>query len=217
MSNSLEEDLKQQLDKFNATSSEEKKATYARAFKLIEDSGIIDNAKNVGDKAPDFTLNDQLGKPVNLFQKLKEGPIVLMWYRGGWCPYCNITLHHMKAHLSDFQKYGASLVALTPELPDQSLNTIEKHQLKFTVLSDIGNDAARKYGVVFKLMKEIADIYQNSFGLHEVNGDKSEELPLAVTYVIDHEGIIRYAFLHHDYRVRANPEDIIETLRKLSH
>ncbi len=215
MSTSLSEDLNKQLEKFNSTASDSKKKLYAEVFEALKNSGILEKALKKGDRAPDFTLRDQLDRNYSLHQHLRDGPIILLWYRGGWCPYCNITLHHMQAHLEEFKDLGASLVALTPELPDQSLSTLEKHQLEFAVLNDIGNQVAKTFGVVFKLNPEIAKMYQESFGLHEVNGDTSQELPLASTYIIDQEGIIRYAFLHEDYRVRAEPSEIIKTLQNL--
>ena len=135
--------------------------------------------------------------------------------RGGWCPYCNITLQYLQERLPDFQKAGAELIALTPELPDQSITTAEKHKLKFMVLSDVGNKTGKEYGVVFQLTPEVAAIYQDVFNLHQYNGDDSNELPLAATYVIDQNGIIQYAFLDFDYRNRAEPNEIIKALTKI--
>lgn len=195
--------------------TKEKNQIYADGITSVADSGILDKALNVGDKAPNFTLKNALGKSVSLYNELENGPVVLTWYRGGWCPYCNITLHYLQEKLPEFKKAGATLLALTPELPDNSLSTSEKNELEFTVLSDIGNTIGRKYGVVFKLTKEVASIYEAAFGLHEKNGDESNELPLAATYVIDEKGIIQYAFLDADYRERAAVSEILTALAKL--
>lgn len=195
--------------------TEEKNRVYAAGIKSVEDSGVLDRALNVGDKAPDFTLKNALGKSVKLYEELKNGPVVLTWYRGGWCPYCNITLHYLQEKLPEFKKAGATLMALTPELPDNSLSTAEKHNLEFMVLSDVGNGIAKAYGVVFKLTDEVASIYQEAFGLHGVNGDDSNELPLAATYVIDTDGIVQYAFLDADYRKRAEVSEVLAVLNKL--
>ncbi len=200
---------------FTKTSSDEKKQIYAAGIEAVKSSGILDNALTVGSKAPYFTLNNALGNPVNLIDELKNGPVILTWYRGGWCPYCNITLHYMQERLPDFKKAGATLIALTPELPDKSLSTSEKHNLEFVVLSDVGNKIAKEYGVVFKLTNEVAEIYNNAFDMNAYNGDESNELPLAATYVIDTNGTIQYAFLDADYRNRAEPDEIIEVLNKL--
>ncbi len=200
---------------FSNTASEDKKQVYNDGLESVKNSGILDKALNIGDKAPDFILNNQKGEPVTLYNELKNGPVILTWYRGGWCPYCNITLHYLQERLPDFRKAGASLMALTPELPDQSLSTTEKHNLEFLVLSDVANKIGKQYGVVFQLTQEVADIYQKAFGLHKYNGDESNELPLAATYVIDQNGIIQYAFLDADYRNRAEPDEIVAALAKL--
>ena len=195
--------------------TEEKRKIYAEGITSITNSGILDKALNVGDKAPNFTLKNALNLPVSLYNELDNGPVVLTWYRGGWCPYCNITLHYLQEKLPEFQKAGATLIALTPELPDNSLNTSEKNNLEFTVVSDLGNTIGKEYGVVFQLTNEVASIYQAGFGLNEVNGDKSNQLPLAATYVIDKNGVIQYAFLNADYRERAESTEILSVLKKL--
>jgi peroxiredoxin len=197
---------------FSNTASEEKKKVYAEGLEAVKNSGILDKALNIGDKAPNFILNNALNKPVALYDELKKSPVILTWYRGGWCPYCNITLQYFQERLPDFQKAGAILIALTPELPDKSLTTTEKHKLQFLVLSDVKNKIGKEYGVVFQLTPEVASIYQEAFNLHQYNGDESNELPLAATYVIDQDGVIQFAFLDFDYRNRAEPDEIIAAL-----
>ncbi len=211
--------LKEQLDKkkadFNAKAPEEKKRIYQEGIDAVVATGILDKAIQVGDTAPDFTLKNALGKEVSLYSELKKGPIVLTWYRGGWCPYCNITLHELQQELPSFKAAGANLLALTPEVPDQSMSTSEKHELEFEVLSDVANVVGKEYGIVYTLTPEVAEIYQAAFGLHQYNGDDSNELPLAATYVIDKNGIVRYAFLDAEYRNRAEPAEILKALKKL--
>ena len=143
---------------------------------------------------------------------LKDGPVILMWYRGGWCPYCNLALRAMQKELPAFQEKGAQLVAISPELPDKTLSTTEKHELKFNVLSDPKNAVAEKYRVVFELTPDVAEVYQEKFKLHEWNGDTSNRLPLAATYIIGQDGTVRWAFLDADYRKRAEPADILKVL-----
>jgi len=195
--------------------TKEKNQTYAKGIDSVTNSGVLNNALNIGDLAPNFTLNNALGEPISLYNTLKNGPVVLTWYRGGWCPYCNITLHHLQEKLPEFKNLGASLIALTPELPDNSLNTSEKNNLEFDVLSDVGNTIGKQFGVIFTLTKEVARIYEASFGLSQVNGDTSNQLPLAATYVIDKKGVIKYAYLNADYRQRAEPSEILSVLEKL--
>ncbi len=211
----LQSDLDEKKAAFEQKASEEKKKLYAEGIKAVAVSGILESAKQVNDKAPDFELQNASGEAVKLSDYLKKGPVVLTWYRGGWCPYCNLTLARLQEELPNFRAEDANLLALTPELPDRSMTTAQKHQLKFEVLSDVGNVVGKKYGVVFRLMDEVAAAYQNGFDLHSYNGDESNELPLAATYVIDRNGIIRYAFLDADYRNRAEPKDILEALKGL--
>ena len=195
--------------------TEEKKQVYAEGISSVAASGVLENALNVNSKAPNFTLKNALGHSVSLYDELKNGPVVLTWYRGGWCPYCNITLHYLQEKLPEIQKVGATLIALTPELPDNSLSTSEKNELEFTVLSDVGNVVGKEYGVVYTLTDEVATMYEAGFGLSEVNGNDSNELPLAVTYVIDTNAVVQYAFLDADYTERAEVSEILTALEKL--
>jgi len=200
--------LKDQLDEkranFEARATDEKKRIYSEGLDAVEQSGILDKAKNIGDKAPNFNLKNAKGEMVSLNDYLSKGPVVLTWYRGGWCPYCNIT-----------KAQGANLLALTPEIPDKSISTQEKNNLEFEVLSDVGNKVGETYNIIFKLTEEVATSYQTGFDLHGYNGDESNELPLAATYVIDTSGTIKYAFLDVDYRNRAEPLDILTALKAL--
>ena len=212
-----EETLKATLDArrkaFNAKAPEHVKKTYEEGVDAVEQSGLLKKARKAGDTAPDFSLTNAKGEAVRLSDYLKKGPVVITWYRGGWCPYCNLTLGALQQHLPDFRKEGASLLALTPELPDKSLSTAEKNELKFEVLSDVNSNVARTYGLVFKLTDEVAAMYEDKFGLSEYNGNDSNELPLAATYVINQAGKIIYAFVDADYRNRAEPADILKALK----
>lgn len=212
---SLNDSLNARKDHFNATAPEHKKLAYEDGIKAVKESGVLETAINVGDNAPDFSLTNAEGNVVTLSEELKKGPVVLMWYRGGWCPYCNITMHYMQEFVGEFRELGAELVALTPESPDDALSMAEKHDLQFEVLSDLHNEVAHKYGVVFTLTPEVHKIYEESFKLSEYNENEKGELPLAVTYVIDTNGKVTYAFLHPDYRERAEIDDILKALEDL--
>jgi peroxiredoxin len=211
--------LKAQLDgrknAFSAEAPDDVKKTYAEGIQAVVDSGLVQRAQQVGDTAPDFALTNAKGETVRLSEALKNGPVVLTWYRGGWCPYCNLTLRALQKELPNFKAAGATLIALTPELPDQSLSTTEKHALQFEVLSDIGNNVAREYGIVYRLTDGVAKLYGEKFGIAEYNGDDSNELPLAATYIVGRDGQIIYAFLDADYRNRAEPSDISAALKKI--
>ena len=209
--------LKAQLDEkkknFELKADETTKSVYKQGIEAVKNSGILQSAKQTGQTAPNFELKNALGETVELSQYLEKGPVILTWYRGGWCPYCNLTLHQLQEELPNFKANGANLIALTPELPDNSMTTSEKHSLEFEVLSDVGNKVAREYGVVFELTPEVAEIYNENFNLASYNGDTSNELPLAATYIINQEGVIIYAFLDADYRNRAEPAELTKILK----
>ncbi len=200
---------------FELNADAHKKTVYKEGIDAVRKSGVVGKAKQVGEEAPDFVLKNALGNNVALKDYLKKGKVVLTWYRGGWCPYCNMTLQKLQQEVPNFKANGAHLLALTPELPDRSMDTAEKHGLQFEVLSDVGNEVAKLYGIVFKLTDEVADIYDKSFGMGNYNGDNSQELPLAATYIIDGEGKIQYAFLDADYRNRAEPAELVRFLKDL--
>lgn len=210
---SLKALLARRRSEFSATADEGTKRAYADGIVAVKTSDIIDRAKGLGDQAPKFKLKNAIGALITLDEYLKKGPVILTWYRGGWCPYCNITLQYLQNSLSEYKALGASLIALTPEVPDRSLSTKEKYALEFEVLSDVGNRIAKQYGIVFKLTPEVAKKYEIAFDLNTYNGDKSNELPLAATYIINKKGRIIYTFLDTDYRHRAEPADILKVLR----
>ncbi|MEM6805661.1 MAG: peroxiredoxin-like family protein [Bacteroidota bacterium] len=213
--NSLQEILDERKASWAEKAPDHVKKVYNEGIEAVVQSGILTSAKQLHDKAPDFSLKNALGEERSLSKFLEKGPVVLTWYRGGWCPYCNLTLRRLQEELPNFKERGATLLALTPELPDKSLSTSEKHSLEFEVLSDLGNQVARKYGIVFKLTEILGEMYQNGFDLHGYNGDESNELPLAATYVIAPSGEITYAFLDAEYRNRAEPSEILSALDSL--
>lgn len=186
--------------------------TFEGAQKELYESKVVENAIREGDAAPDFTLPDALGNEFTLSAQLNKGPVVLTWYRGSWCPYCNIQLHDYQKSLHEIHAAGAQLVAVSPELPDSALTWKEKEQLDFVVLSDVGNEVAREYGIVYRTSDRLSDFYEKGgrVDLYEHNGDESMELPLAVTYIIDVDGSVAYAFVDADYRKRAETGEIVE-------
>ena len=182
----------------------------------LSQSGIAAKAPKIGDILPAFELSNQVGEIRKLPELLQQGPVVLTFYRGGWCPYCNLELRSYQDVLDEIKAAGATLVALTPELPDSSLTTIEKNQLGFEVLSDINSDYARSLGLVFTLPDSLRPIYEG-FGIHleEYNGDGQFDLPLAATFIIRPDGTIASAFVDADYTVRKDPLEIVQELQNL--
>ena len=214
---SLQKTIDDKSAEFAKKADPEKMKAYADGITAVENSGVVEKAIQKGEKAPDFTLPNAVGKEITLSEELKKGPVVLTWYRGGWCPYCNLQLAAYQAILPEIEALGATLIAVSPELPDKALTTQEKSDLKFQVLSDQNQKVADQYGLIFKLTPEVEGYYQAAFDLNSYNGEeaKSDELPLAATYVINTDGKITYAFLDANYKKRAEPESILEALAKL--
>jgi peroxiredoxin len=179
-------------------------------------TGMDRDALGAGDRAPGFTLPSATGSRVALDELLAGGPVVLTFYRGAWCPYCNLALRALQQHHEAIAARGAQLVAVSPQVPDESLSLAEKHELSFEVLSDIGSDVAKQYGIAFDLSGELAALYgQIGFDLQRVNGGHARTLPLPATFVIEADGVIRWAFVDTDYTKRAEPDDILAALDAL--
>ena len=218
---SLAARLKARADEGAKTADPAVRAEYRKGIEAVAASGILDRAKNVGDRAPTFTLTNAAGEKISLAGLLERGPVVLTWYRGSWCPYCNIALRALQEKLPDLEKAGATLVALTPELPDKSVPNAGKLDLGFEVLTDLNHAVAEDYGIAFRLTPAVRDLYKNPFDLAEFNGAEAgdeagdDRLPLAATYVIDRDGVIRWAFLDADYRKRAEPAEVVAAVENL--
>ena len=185
-----------------------------KATAELSATGIADNAPKVDDKLANFSLPNQSGTQVTLSDLIAKGPVIVTFYRGGWCPYCNLELKAYQDCLAQITAAGATLVAITPELPDASLDTREKNALQFQVLTDEGNSYAKELGIVFSLADALRPIYQG-FGidLEKYNGTDSFELPLAATYVVDEQGVIISAFVDADYTKRQDPLEVLEALK----
>jgi peroxiredoxin len=212
--------LDQQLADFKAefarTAPAGRPALYEAKIEELRASFALEAAAGVGAVAPDFRLPDVKGNPVSLSDLLQSGPVVVTFYRGGWCPYCNIQLRAYQAALPQVTTLGARLVAISPQLPDQSLSTAQADELTFDVLSDIGNIAARGFGLVYALPEELrAALRSNNKALPGINGDESWELPVPATYVIARDRRVALAYVEVDYRKRLGPEAILDALRSL--
>lgn len=174
----------------------------------------LSGALKTGDIAPNFELPDATGKLISLKSLLKTGPVVLVWYRGAWCPYCNIELRYYQKLLPEFAAFNTTLVAISPQQPDFSLSVQEKNDLEYPVLSDVDNVVGKEFGIVFPTGKIQGFLHNASKGLDKHNGNKDRELPLPVTYLIQPNGKISYHYIDLDYRNRAEPEEVLQVLRK---
>lgn len=179
----------------------------------LQDQKLSQSALKKGDSLPPFELGDATGKQVSSTDLLAKGGLVLSFYRGGWCPYCNLELKALQNILSDIEAKGYQLVAVTPETPDHSLSTSQKNELKFTVLSDLENQLAKKMGLVFQMPQDLRELY-HSFNLDVAkhNGNTAYELPMPATYIINSEGKITYSFVPEDYTQRLEPTQILQHL-----
>jgi peroxiredoxin len=190
--------------------------TMSRGAAELAASDILAGALRAGDAAPRFSLPSAAGTSIALDALLAEGPVVLAFYRGAWCPYCNLALRALQQHQPAIAARGARLVAVSPQVPDESLTLIEREQLEFEMLSDVGSDTAKQYGIAFDLTDELAALYDRlGFDLQRANGGHPRTLPLPATYVIDRDGMIRWAFVDTDYTTRAEPADILGALDAL--
>jgi peroxiredoxin len=211
--------LQQELDDFRlsmAAKAPERATLYDAKVEELRRTFRIDSAIATGDRAPDFTLPDAFGVPVSLSDRLSSGPAVVIFYRGGWCPYCNLQLRAYQRVLAEITALGGRLLALSPQAPDGSLSTVEAYQLGYDVLSDVSNRVAHQFGIAYQLPPELqAAMTANGKALPGINGDESWELPLTATYVIVPDRTIVLAAVELDYRRRVEPEDVLTALRAL--
>ncbi len=205
--------LQDQLDEFKQSRAQTNPEVFAlrqnETAKLIA-TGIEEQSLHAGDHAPDFTLPDARGGDVALAALLKNGPVVLTFYRGDWCPYCNLTLRAYQAILPELTALNATLVGVSPQLPDFGLAMIDKADLTFPVLSDVGNHVARQYRLLFTLPESLRPY---SASITQSNGDESWELPMPATFIIQRDGVVRWAFTPADYTKRLEPQVILQALR----
>ena len=213
----LTEELTNLKTRLKAKQPEEAKVIMAKAATDLINSGIVEQALKLGDRAPNFALPNAIEKSIELEKLLQTSTVVISFYRGGWCPYCNLELRALQQYLPEIKANDATLVAISPQTPDNSLSTAEKNELTFEVLSDVGNQVAQKFGLVFTIPEELRPIYTN-FGidLPDHNGDDTFQLPIPATYVITPNGTIVQAFVEPDYTKRLDPKEIINTLQNLT-
>jgi peroxiredoxin len=215
--------LQEELDAFKADFSSGKPPyhvpadTYAlmeKATRELVDSGAADRALAVGDRAPEFSLADAGGATVSSAGLLERGPLVVSFYRGVWCPYCNIDLRALQRALPGYRELGASLVAISPQTPVNSRRSARRNELSFPILSDPGNRVGAEFGLRFRLPGYLLDIYrENQIDLVAFNQDDSGTLPMPARFVVGPDGVIRYAEVNPDYTRRPEPGDLLPALR----
>jgi peroxiredoxin len=193
-----------------------KKITLLALFVLSGFFAIAQEAPEglfLNSKAPDFKAKDQNGKDIRLKDLLKKGKVVLVFYRGEWCPYCNKQLQRLEDSLQLILDKGATLVAVTPEQPESIAKTIEKTKAQYPVLHDENLKIMKAYEVEFELPENTLKRYRNGgIKIDEINGKNGNYLPVPATYVIDKEGNITYRFFNQDYKKRPSVQEILKQL-----
>ena len=188
--------------------------TMHRATDELIASGAAQRALKAGDKVPSFVLRDATGKTVSSSELLAQGPLAVSFYRGVWCPYCNMELQALQDALPAFRELGAQLVAISPQNAVNSRKSIRANGLDFPILSDPGNETAAAFGLRFALPDYLIELYKNlKNDLPAFNGDTSWTLPMPGRFVIGQDGIIRYAEVNPDYTHRPEPSDMLAVLR----
>ncbi len=189
--------------------------TMHRATAELNASGAARRAKNAGEIAPSFSLQDPEGNGVNSDQLLKRGPLVVSFYRGVWCPYCNMELQALEAVKSEFDKYGASLVAISPQTAPNSRKSVRQNKLSFPILSDVKGKVGAAFGLRFNLQDYLIELYKGlKNDLPTFNDDPSWTLPMPARFVIGQDGTILYSEVNPDYTRRPEPEDMIPVLQR---
>jgi peroxiredoxin len=214
--------LKARIDAYKAENpldaglSEEDSETLFRSLHEIE-SKLPDPGLKPGDIAPDFTLRNAYGKRIRFYDLLQRGPVVLTFYRGIWCPYCNLQLHALTETLPLIESYGAQLVAVTPQKPDFSSQQAENDRYSFQILSDLESSVMKSYKLYYELPKQLTELYirRYQFDLADYNGRGRYVLPVPGTFIIDMDRRISAAFAKVDYTQRMEPADILVILHTL--
>ena len=216
----MDRTLQQQSEALQAASVERLPADVSETFARDRESLLAHGAPNAvaaGVVLEDFTLTDATGEPVSLASLVADGPAVLVFYRGGWCPYCNLALHHYQAELvPELPRHKARLVAITPQTPDDSLSTVEKHALEFPVLTDAGLRLADRLGIAFEPSAE-SQAAQLELGLdiRDGNAERATRLPMPTVLVVDSDRVVRFADVHPDYATRTEVAAILAALAGL--
>jgi len=186
-------------------------------IRTLVEQGAGSHALKSGTAAPDFILPTADGAPLRLYDQLKSGPVVLVFFRGGWCPFCETYLRGLQRELLYFQKLGAQLIAVSPQLPDGSLQTGVDHALDFPLVTDAGLKTAQQYGLVYEVPPALLRVYhQIGIQLDVLNGEAgNNRLPLAATFVINPDRTIAHAEINEDYTRRYDPIEILATVGRL--
>ena len=187
-----------------------------RAIKDLVTSGIAERAIHAGDYAPDFRLVTADGKAISSYDQLRNGPLLILFYRGRWCPYCSVDLRAMQAVALRLQSSGTSIVAISQQSAEESRATERMNSLSFPSLVDRGGRVARAFGLRWKLSRELRAVeLESGLDLAAVNGESSWTLPMPARYIVSPEGIVDYSDISPDYTQRCDPTDLLPVLNRV--
>ena len=211
--------LKEELGAFAQQMSEnvpeEVLQTIGTEIGKLAESGIVENALKVGDKSPEFELKNSDGNSISLSGLVQNGPVIISFNRGSWCPFCNIEFKHLQHSIEAIKTAGANLVVISPQLPEKSQTLKSQNGFDFPILYDKGNELAKKFGIAFTLAEPLRPIHEEmDFPAH--NGDESFELPIPATYVINEDKEVVFASINPNWMERAEPTEYIEAVKKVN-
>lgn len=211
----LIEEIEKKRASFTAGLNANQKEIMQASTDALKQSNLVEKAIKTGGILPEFELPNVANQKVSLSSLLRRGSLIISFYRGGWCPYCNLELKALQEILPQAKELGAQLIAISPETPDNSLSTSEKNELNFEVLSDLGNMYAKELGLVFEMPEDLRKLYLDDFSIDvtKYNGNNDFELPMPATYVVNSEGKIIHHFIPADYLERLDPQKIVEALK----
>lgn len=213
---SLTQALKQYNQKSRQRIPSEALAVMDASTQALIDANLSSAPPTVGDMFPQFTLHDHQGNKVSL-SEISAPFLVIAFYRGGWCPYCNIELKALQDILPQIHEAEGELIAISPETPGNSLSTVEKNELSFRVLTDTDNYFAKKLNLVFELPEQLNTVYRGfGINLDLSQGNEKRELPMPATFILNHKREIIHSFAPEDYTKRLDPEEILEVLHTAS-
>jgi len=212
----LTAELSKMLDLFHQTAPKDAVTTIDNMRTEFRETYDPTKAIQPGSHFPAFTLPSATGTSISSTDLLAKGPLLIAFYRGSWCPYCNLELRALQKHLPDFEARGVQFVAISGEVPDQSLNTAEKNDLKFPVLSDVDLKLARQLGIVVKQPDDMRPVFEKfDIDLEKHNGSDTMDVPVPATFLVDQQGVLRKSFVDADYTTRLEPATALKWIDEL--
>ncbi len=188
-------------------------------LKAIDRTQIAEKASDVapiliGETIPDVTLFSPEGKPLNLKQEVAKKPTILLFYRGGWCPFCNAQLSQIQQVEAKIKDLGYQLIAISPDTPDALKKSIKERELDYQLASDFNLQATRQFGLAFYISKKYNDKVKSIGGkTQKLEGDERSILPVPAVFILDQEGVIQFEYVNPNFRVRVNPQLLIDAAR----